>query len=305
MATNADALVEEGIRAYRAGNKVEARRLLEKATDLDQMNEKAWLWLSAVVDSPEDQRICLENVLFINPNSKDAQRGLKLLDEKPAAAPSGAQKPPTAPLPQTPPPAPTPADPYYVPTSSVSGNFNPANDLKADELDNWVQGLNLGGNTPAMEEEDESDSDIIADAFGLSFGFDDDDDEDDLRSQFGGTEDDFEQFDGPFTANTLDFNDDDFDLPVPAAPAPEPKRPAAKASPTPATRQTSTSEVDNLFEDDFEDNIEVDVNYFAMIPKKIKATRLPGTDDPNPVVYVAGFVVLLLLNIAAAVLLVI
>ena len=46
MSTNVDAMVREGINAYKAGNHDEARTLLLKATELDQYNEQAWLWLS-------------------------------------------------------------------------------------------------------------------------------------------------------------------------------------------------------------------------------------------------------------------
>jgi hypothetical protein len=37
------------------------------------------LWLSGVVDTNEDKRICLENVLVLNPGSLAAKRGLEKL----------------------------------------------------------------------------------------------------------------------------------------------------------------------------------------------------------------------------------
>jgi len=80
MTANVDAMVREAIRAYKAGQKAEAHALLLKATELDQMHEQAWMWLSAVVDTPEDQRICLENVIYINPDNENARRGLALLN---------------------------------------------------------------------------------------------------------------------------------------------------------------------------------------------------------------------------------
>jgi hypothetical protein len=39
----------------------------------------AWLWLSTVTDNPDDQRICLENVLTINPSSALARDRLAAL----------------------------------------------------------------------------------------------------------------------------------------------------------------------------------------------------------------------------------
>ena len=55
MTANIDALVREGISAFKAGRRDEARAFLMKAVEIDQYNEQAWLWLSAVVDSVEDR----------------------------------------------------------------------------------------------------------------------------------------------------------------------------------------------------------------------------------------------------------
>jgi hypothetical protein len=74
-----DDLLKQGIAALKAGHKTEARDLLMQAVEQDERNEMAWLWLSGAVDTDEDRRICLENVLTINPNSEIAQRGIELL----------------------------------------------------------------------------------------------------------------------------------------------------------------------------------------------------------------------------------
>lgn len=84
-ATNVNVMVKEAIRALKANNKAEARSLLEKATELDPYNEQAWLWLSGVVDTEDDQRTCLQNVLFVNPGNENAKQGLVMLDAKSAA----------------------------------------------------------------------------------------------------------------------------------------------------------------------------------------------------------------------------
>ncbi len=91
-------LVEKAITAYKAKQKSQARELLMQAVDMDDKHEQAWLWLSAVVDSVEDQQVCLENVLTINPKNDRARKGLEELYKKQGkpmppqfANPGGAQ----------------------------------------------------------------------------------------------------------------------------------------------------------------------------------------------------------------------
>jgi hypothetical protein len=79
MPANVDALLRTGIEAVRAGKKEEARRMFEKVIELDEQNEQAWIWMSAAVETKEDQIVCLENVLTINPNNDKAKQGLKAL----------------------------------------------------------------------------------------------------------------------------------------------------------------------------------------------------------------------------------
>lgn len=93
-------LLQEGMAAARAGDKAQARQLLIQATEIDERSEQAWLWLSGVVDDPEEARICLENVLAINPANERARQGLAWLERQAVARP--------APPPPPPPPAPTP-----------------------------------------------------------------------------------------------------------------------------------------------------------------------------------------------------
>lgn len=80
MPANSD-LLQRAIAAARAKNNAEARKLLLLAIELDDHDEQAWLWLSSVVESATDQRVCLENVLAINPDNRAAQKGLRWLDE--------------------------------------------------------------------------------------------------------------------------------------------------------------------------------------------------------------------------------
>jgi hypothetical protein len=78
MTTDAD-LLKQGIAALNVGQKEKAYSLLMQVLERDKRNEMAWLWLSGAVDTDEDRRICLENVLAINPNNGIAQQGLEAL----------------------------------------------------------------------------------------------------------------------------------------------------------------------------------------------------------------------------------
>ncbi len=76
-----DQLLRQGIAAAKAGQKDIASAAFQRVIDLNHYHEQAWLWLSSVVDSWEDRRICLENVLEINPNNASARAGLNWLQQ--------------------------------------------------------------------------------------------------------------------------------------------------------------------------------------------------------------------------------
>mgnify|MGYP003808765667 CR=1 FL=1 len=71
--------LQAGIAALKGGHRAEARDLLLRVVDVEENNETAWLWLSGAVDSMEERRICLENVLALNPENRAARRGLAKL----------------------------------------------------------------------------------------------------------------------------------------------------------------------------------------------------------------------------------
>ena len=75
-------LLREGVEAARAGDKAAARDLFEQVTELDESNEQAWFRLAAVVESDEERRVCLENVLHINPDNERARQILDRLDAR-------------------------------------------------------------------------------------------------------------------------------------------------------------------------------------------------------------------------------
>lgn len=84
------ATLEEAIAAIKAGDVDTGRELLANVLQVDYDNEKAWLWLSSVVESKERRRQCLERVLEINPNNQAAKRGLAKLGQQPRTARSGS-----------------------------------------------------------------------------------------------------------------------------------------------------------------------------------------------------------------------
>jgi len=73
------ALLYSAVAALRSGDRQTAHTLLQQVLDKDPKNEQAWLWMSGTVDSPVEQRECLEVVLVLNPGNEAAQRGLAVL----------------------------------------------------------------------------------------------------------------------------------------------------------------------------------------------------------------------------------
>lgn len=194
MPANVDAMLRAAIEAYKNGNKADARALLDKVLEVDEYNENAWMWMSAAVETAEEKRTCLENVLVINPNNEKARMGMKSLgfDPEVGAAPAsnasvftdtsfaggaaqGASvwdddEPPTA-------------------TSSASSAGRPSNTNSGD-LDSWISGMGIGSTTPKQpslaptphpftdlirgddEEEEEEEFDPFADRMNNMFSAD-------------------------------------------------------------------------------------------------------------------------------------
>lgn len=136
--------------------------MLERIVQVDQMNEQAWLWLSACVETAEEQAICLENVLDINPNNQKALKGLQALqtrlaaaDDPFAASPFGSSSAADDPFagspfggaPQPPRPSSTPtsvdwgADSTSVPAHGSGGSVPAFSD---EDYDAWLENLPLG-----------------------------------------------------------------------------------------------------------------------------------------------------------------
>ncbi|HEX3050244.1 MAG TPA: DPP IV N-terminal domain-containing protein [Aggregatilineaceae bacterium] len=77
-----DELLRQGIEAARAGNKEAARGFLEQVVERDQYSEKGWFWLAAVTADEDEKRICLGNVILINPQNERAQQLLDQLENR-------------------------------------------------------------------------------------------------------------------------------------------------------------------------------------------------------------------------------
>jgi tetratricopeptide (TPR) repeat protein len=77
------ALLRAGITAAKAGQREQARQSLLRVIEQDEASIPAWLWLSTVLDDREERRICLENVLILDPDNAHARAGLLRLDQAP------------------------------------------------------------------------------------------------------------------------------------------------------------------------------------------------------------------------------
>jgi hypothetical protein len=338
MSANVEAMVREGAAALKAGRKDEARTLLLKAVELDPYNEDGWLWLSGLVDSVDDQRTCLENVLAINPNNQRAQQGLAYLNRSqsapgmPAPTPAFNTAPTPPPAPSAPPPPPPTAGPSGSPSSgdfdpfasaftetsvswddpgiatSSASSYRPVNEPSADLLDDWVSGLGLSTeagrtNTPAP-----APGAVTSPFTDINFGSDDDEGSDIFSS-------------GPFDISTPI----EPAAPPPAAalltpePPPAAKKGAQRLSPAvddglsstagKSSALASTDLIAEAFSGTFTPMKETDFRDsesstgFDSIPAEIKATRIPGTDGERPFTLVAAVVLLAILNMGAAVML--
>lgn len=102
----AQALLEQGIQAAKAGRKDEARKLIQQSLRLDQNNDAAWLWLASLSQDKRERLLCLQRVLLINPNNEMGIKAVQALGIDPAqllaAARPEASAPSQPPQPETP-----------------------------------------------------------------------------------------------------------------------------------------------------------------------------------------------------------
>src|SRR5437762_1944680 len=92
-------LFRRGVAAASSGQRRVAAGLLARVVQLDPRHEMGWLWLSGVLDEPNEVAFCLRSVLTVNPHNERARQGLAWLEERgkiapqpaPAAAPPAAE----------------------------------------------------------------------------------------------------------------------------------------------------------------------------------------------------------------------
>lgn len=82
MSANIHGMIESAKRALNNNNRAEAQQLLLKVIEYQEENEEAWLYLASAVDTDEEKRTCLENVLTLNPHNQVARRALTELDRQ-------------------------------------------------------------------------------------------------------------------------------------------------------------------------------------------------------------------------------
>ncbi|HLU08355.1 MAG TPA: hypothetical protein VK003_01705, partial [Oceanobacillus sp.] len=72
-----DDLLQAGKRAYQEGNPRLAHDIWREAATVDPYDERVWMALMRVLETPEDKRVCLENIVAINPLNAKARRQLR------------------------------------------------------------------------------------------------------------------------------------------------------------------------------------------------------------------------------------
>jgi hypothetical protein len=75
-------LFERGVAAARGGQRRVAAGLLARVVQLDPRHELGWLWLSGVLDDPNEIAFCLRAVLAVNPHNERARQGLAWLEQR-------------------------------------------------------------------------------------------------------------------------------------------------------------------------------------------------------------------------------
>jgi len=72
-------LLRAGRTALASGQHERAHDLWRQAAALHPQNEAVWLSLLQVVKNKDDRRVCLENIITINPRNEQAMRQLRAL----------------------------------------------------------------------------------------------------------------------------------------------------------------------------------------------------------------------------------
>jgi tetratricopeptide (TPR) repeat protein len=85
-------LRRQGIAAAKAGQKDQARTLLQQSLRLEPNNEAAWIWLASIARDQRERLLCFQRILEINPQNETARNALQAMGLSPAQL-AGKQPP--------------------------------------------------------------------------------------------------------------------------------------------------------------------------------------------------------------------
>lgn len=74
--------LQQAIATIKSGDKETGKIILIQLLQQEPENDKAWVWMTAVVDTDDLRLECLETALSINPNNQTAQKGTRQLRHK-------------------------------------------------------------------------------------------------------------------------------------------------------------------------------------------------------------------------------
>jgi hypothetical protein len=92
-------LLQAGRDALTVGDRETAGARFRKAAELSPYDERVWQALLEVVSEPDDEIVCLRNVLAINPKNSKAKKRLAALQPEATAPVGAAPAPPPVPAP--------------------------------------------------------------------------------------------------------------------------------------------------------------------------------------------------------------
>lgn len=72
-----NALLRKGERAFQRGDARQAHRVWRAAASVAPYDERVWWALLRVLETRADRRVCLENIIAINPLNAEARRLLR------------------------------------------------------------------------------------------------------------------------------------------------------------------------------------------------------------------------------------
>ncbi len=115
-------MLQQAINAIKSGDKETGKKLLAEFLETNPKNEKAWLWMTDVVDTDVQRRECLGRVLAINPRNENAWQGFSALSRR-IPKPAASQPAPSQPAKET---TPTPASPKKSSSSAKTASAAPS-----------------------------------------------------------------------------------------------------------------------------------------------------------------------------------